>query len=249
MTSLDKLVIMDVGIDDIRRVLEQFLKPTAEHKQAQKRDRILLAAQELFVTLGYRKTSVADVARSAGVAKGTVYLYYSNKAELLLHAVLAEQLDYLSAFAPLFDPALAASDRLRGYIALGIIWSQKLPLLARFTSGDHELELVLSELDAPILECVREAETDIAMRLIDAATNHELPPGALQQRASIFVNLVFTLVTSQHLINIDLPIEAYAQQVADVLVQGVIHAPADTTALNFIQQVSAVNPAHYAPNR
>ena len=39
---------------------------------------------ELFERLGYRRTSVDEVARQAGVAKGTVYLYFKTKADLLV---------------------------------------------------------------------------------------------------------------------------------------------------------------------
>ncbi|HEY9217969.1 MAG TPA: helix-turn-helix domain-containing protein [Phenylobacterium sp.] len=45
-----------------------------------KAELILEAAQELFTQLGFRRTSMDDVARRAGVAKGTLYLYFDNKA-------------------------------------------------------------------------------------------------------------------------------------------------------------------------
>lgn len=61
-----------------------------------KREAILGAALELFGRYGYRRTSIDDIAREAGVAKGTVYLYVENKEALfrtlsqsLLDGVLA----------------------------------------------------------------------------------------------------------------------------------------------------------------
>ena len=61
-----------------------------------KRDAILAAGLELFGRYGYRRTSIDDIARAAGVAKGTVYLYVENKETLfrtlsqsLLDGVLA----------------------------------------------------------------------------------------------------------------------------------------------------------------
>src|SRR5258705_12958471 len=47
-----------------------------------KREAILAAALELFGRYGYRRTSIDDIARQAGVAKGTVYLYVENKDAL-----------------------------------------------------------------------------------------------------------------------------------------------------------------------
>jgi AcrR family transcriptional regulator len=57
---------------------------------ADKRDRILDAAQSLFVRYGVKRTSIDDVAREAGIAKGTVYLSFGSKAELF--AAIADRL-------------------------------------------------------------------------------------------------------------------------------------------------------------
>lgn len=49
-----------------------------------KRDAILRAAIKVFARNGYFQSQVADVARVAGVAAGTVYLYFKNKDDLLV---------------------------------------------------------------------------------------------------------------------------------------------------------------------
>src|SRR5215475_3294510 len=51
---------------------------------ASKRDAILRAAIDVFADRGYFNAQVADVARAAGVAAGTVYLYYRSKDDLLI---------------------------------------------------------------------------------------------------------------------------------------------------------------------
>ena len=48
-----------------------------------RREQLLDAAERLLVTEGLRATTVADVAEAAGVAKGTMYLYFTSKDELL----------------------------------------------------------------------------------------------------------------------------------------------------------------------
>lgn len=48
-----------------------------------KRDAILRAAVKVFARNGYFQSQVADVARVAGVAAGTVYLYFRSKDDLL----------------------------------------------------------------------------------------------------------------------------------------------------------------------
>jgi TetR/AcrR family fatty acid metabolism transcriptional regulator len=49
-----------------------------------KRDAILKAATEVFARRGYFQSQVADVARAASVAAGTVYLYFRSKDDLLV---------------------------------------------------------------------------------------------------------------------------------------------------------------------
>jgi TetR/AcrR family transcriptional regulator, fatty acid metabolism regulator protein len=49
-----------------------------------KRDAILRAAIDVFAERGYFNAQVADVARVAGVAAGTVYLYFRSKEDLLI---------------------------------------------------------------------------------------------------------------------------------------------------------------------
>jgi AcrR family transcriptional regulator len=48
-----------------------------------KREAIIDASRTLFTTKGYEATTMAEVARHAGVGVGTVYLYFKNKSELL----------------------------------------------------------------------------------------------------------------------------------------------------------------------
>src|SRR5438132_10884119 len=49
-----------------------------------KRDALLRAAIDVFAGRGFFNAQVADVARAAGVAAGTVYLYFRSKDDLLV---------------------------------------------------------------------------------------------------------------------------------------------------------------------
>src|SRR4026209_1235248 len=48
-----------------------------------KREAILRAATSVFARNGYFNSKVADIAREAGVADGTVYLYFKSKEDIL----------------------------------------------------------------------------------------------------------------------------------------------------------------------
>ncbi|MDQ6693254.1 MAG: TetR/AcrR family transcriptional regulator [Chloroflexota bacterium] len=55
----------------------------APNKKPDKQQALIEAARDLFTTVGYESTTMAEVAKKAGVAVGTVYLYFKNKKELL----------------------------------------------------------------------------------------------------------------------------------------------------------------------
>lgn len=57
-----------------------------------KREAILRAAIGVFAHNGYFNSKVADIAREAGVADGTVYLYFKSKEEIL-HSIFDRSVD------------------------------------------------------------------------------------------------------------------------------------------------------------
>jgi TetR/AcrR family fatty acid metabolism transcriptional regulator len=57
--------------------------PAIRPAVADKREAILRAAIRVFAHHGYFNSKVADIARAAGVADGTVYLYFKSKEEIL----------------------------------------------------------------------------------------------------------------------------------------------------------------------
>jgi len=56
----------------------------ARKRVGNKRERIIAAAAGLFGDKGYHDTTTAEIAESAGVAAGTIYIYFSSKEELLV---------------------------------------------------------------------------------------------------------------------------------------------------------------------
>ena len=57
-----------------------------------KREAILRAAIRIFAHNGYFNSKVADIAREAGVADGTVYLYFKSKEEIL-HSIFDRSME------------------------------------------------------------------------------------------------------------------------------------------------------------
>jgi TetR/AcrR family transcriptional regulator, fatty acid metabolism regulator protein len=86
-----------------------------------KRDAILRAATDVFAEHGYFSAQVADVARAAGVAAGTVYLYFRNKDDVLVsifERTMREALaDGRAAVADVKDPRLRLQALARLHLA------------------------------------------------------------------------------------------------------------------------------------
>jgi TetR/AcrR family fatty acid metabolism transcriptional regulator len=64
--------------------------------RADKRTLITDAAIEVFADKGFHQARIADIAKVAGVADGTIYLYFKNKEDLLL-SVFEQKMDELLA--------------------------------------------------------------------------------------------------------------------------------------------------------
>jgi TetR/AcrR family transcriptional regulator, fatty acid metabolism regulator protein len=130
-----------------------------------KRDAILRAAIDVFAERGYFNAQVADVARAAGVAAGTVYLYFKNKDDLLVSIFersMREGLaDSRAAVADLGDPRERLRRLAQGHLArlgsdrkLAIVFQVELRQSTKF------MERFSSTLLRDYLGLIREAIAD-----------------------------------------------------------------------------------------
>jgi TetR/AcrR family fatty acid metabolism transcriptional regulator len=71
------------------------MMPSSDTNRPDKRERITDAAICVFAQKGYHAARVSDVAKEAGVADGTIYLYFRNKEDLLL-SIFEEKMGMLT---------------------------------------------------------------------------------------------------------------------------------------------------------
>lgn len=76
----------------------------------EKRAKLLSAALKLFVAQGVQNTSTAEIAKEAGMAAGTLFLYFPRKQDLLNELVLEISKGQANAVKSQFDPSLSARD-------------------------------------------------------------------------------------------------------------------------------------------
>lgn len=67
---------------------------TREEKKRQTRKAIIAAAVRLFDLKGFEKTSIEELAKEAGIGKGTIYTYFQTKSEIF-YAFCEEQLEFI----------------------------------------------------------------------------------------------------------------------------------------------------------
>jgi TetR/AcrR family fatty acid metabolism transcriptional regulator len=69
--------------------------PPATFRGTSKRERILRAAVDVFAEFGYFNAKVSQIAKAAGVADGTIYLYFDGKEDLLITIFREHTRNYL----------------------------------------------------------------------------------------------------------------------------------------------------------
>ncbi|HAS38220.1 MAG TPA: hypothetical protein DCS04_06420 [Ruminococcaceae bacterium] len=133
-------------------------------KQQNKRTNILDAAYELFIEKSFNNTSIDDVVKSAGIAKGTFYLYFKDKHDLMeriiirkgalilryvLEELMKKRQEYQMSFS---DQMIFITDKIVDYLEqhkeiitlMGKNFSSCLSYFS--TIEDDELKTMLSEL-------------------------------------------------------------------------------------------------------
>jgi AcrR family transcriptional regulator len=87
-----------------------------------KRDRLVTAAAECFHRHGFASTSLAEVAKAAGLVPGNVFYYFKTKDELAL-AVVDEWVDRLSRYMALFETDDSRWLRLERFVDQAVVLS------------------------------------------------------------------------------------------------------------------------------
>jgi AcrR family transcriptional regulator len=78
------------------------------------------AAREVFAKRGFADASMEEIAQVAGLAKGTLYLYYDSKRELYTAALRAGLLELCEALEHAIAAAPTLSGRLEAYVSTKI---------------------------------------------------------------------------------------------------------------------------------
>lgn len=146
-----------------KTVKRQYRSTWRRQQAGETRLRIIRAAHDLFISEGYGRTTVAEIARVAGVAVETVYATYRNKPTLLRQVWYAtfrgdeediRLLDRPEIRAVLAEPDLATRFR-RQAAVYASVFRRSTPLLRALqgaAASEHAAAAMLAEFDAGRLD-------------------------------------------------------------------------------------------------
>ncbi len=92
--------------------------------------RILEAAVKIFARQGFRQSTVAQIAREAGVADGTIYLYFKNKNDILVQHFSFKIQQVFDRFREEVNRADTSIDKLRNLVRVHLAEFQRDPDMA-----------------------------------------------------------------------------------------------------------------------
>jgi len=189
-------------------------------RSPEKYQRILDAAIEVIAERGYFQSRVSDIAARAGVADGTIYLYFHNKEEILLGAIA----NAFSAFMELAQAELASESDPREQLRrlallhlsslgsnrnLAMVFQTELRQSARMLAefSQHQLK--------QYFDLIRSVVRDGQRRGIFRA---EISDKIL---ANCFFGALDEMVTSWLLSDREYPLSGASEAIVDVILRGV----------------------------
>ena len=114
------------------------LHRSLKEKQRQERANLILqAAEDVFMEKGYYDASMDEIAARVGIAKGTVYLHFPGKQDLVFALFEREMERFLSTVIQNATPSLSARTRLEGilYHVYKDLPGQRIQLLLSLSSS------------------------------------------------------------------------------------------------------------------
>ena len=113
-------------------------RPQGISKRQERAHRILDAAASVILRWGYNKTTIDDIARQAGVAKGTIYLHWNTREELFTALLRRERLALTEDVKQrIIDDPTGAT--LRGMLKHSTLALMKRPLLKAVLLRDMDV--------------------------------------------------------------------------------------------------------------
>lgn len=190
-------------------------------EKTNKRELILAAAQEVFFEKGYYSATSEEIAKRAGIGKGTIYQYFDSKLEIFLemHHLYIEQ--YSEKLNVLIDENSSFAENLRRLVHFHIMNMEELARYAiRFLSETPPAHAESGK-NVEILHDVKRSVQKVLERLIDSGKRR----GEIRD---LNIHLMMCYLAGNflgiaHLIGLEKADEAQKQQLEEDVMQLILH--------------------------
>jgi AcrR family transcriptional regulator len=195
-------------------------------REAKRRRAILLAGYQLFLQHGYKKTTIDDVAKKSRIAKGTVYLYFKNKAELLMHCIAFEKKTLKDDITRVFAPETPDADRLRLWLRMALYAVRDMPLSSRLMTGDLEMWDALEDAKSEQYDAMRNEGAALCAHLIELAAPGAFTAEEKARRADVLISMSFLsgMFLNPRMRN-ERALESYLDALLEMLLAGAVSRP------------------------
>jgi TetR/AcrR family fatty acid metabolism transcriptional regulator len=186
-------------------------------KTVNKRERILLAAVEVFTRRGYNSARMEEIAETAGIGKGTLYEYFDSKLQLFNEMIIKSWEEYTNSLTADSIHQLSFEDTIREIIKGHFTFSKKNKKLARILFWDTEI------MDEELREWMHRRKTE-QEKLIEQMVSRAVAAGEIKPVDTMLVYIILGgLVGSIWAINILENWEIDPQELADQLTDAVMN--------------------------
>ncbi len=134
-----------------------------KEKQRQEREALILkAAEDVLMEKGYHETSVDEIAARVGIAKGTVYLHFPSKEDLVVAIFERDMQQLLQSIDSTLESMTTAREKIEAIFDLmhGGIMSKRMQLLFSISNSSGLKHLMVEKKG-----CVREIWNQLSARL------------------------------------------------------------------------------------
>lgn len=221
-----------MDLADVERQLAEFIGDIdPASKKGRKRRSILEAATAMFAERGYRNTNMDELAAAVGVAKGTLYLYFPRKIDLLFACAALEKSKFVPELMQVLASDLPAAEKLKRWLVGVLTLPSRSPLLCRLISGDEDMAEIIAEYPPQLRTQMDEGFPQLLHPLLEelAGPEHRWSSVELRDRANVIRSINFLAPLLRHeWMRPGMSAERFAAIMADLIVDGLRPRPSNS---------------------
>jgi TetR/AcrR family fatty acid metabolism transcriptional regulator len=188
-------------------------------KTGDKRERILLAAVEVFTCRGYNHARMEEIAETAGIGKGTLYEYFDSKLQLFNEMIIRSWEEYSDSITADVIHELSFEETIREIIKGHFTFSREKQKLARILFWD--MEIMDEELRNWMYNRRKEQEQLMGKIVDKAVAAEEIKPVDSKLVFIVLGGLIGSIWAVNTLENWEIDPEDLADQLTDAVMNGI----------------------------